>query len=106
MNNSSNITPEPTEAFPYTPPSDEIKVKYEAKYQLISNAMLDVVPLNTPIYSHVKSLLLSVFPLFPMCIKIMLNHQSLILPEEYSQHNHESLHNQKEKESLPPNPLG
>ena len=34
MTNSSNVTPEPTEAFPYTPPSDEIKVKYSHIFEI------------------------------------------------------------------------
>ena len=28
MTDSGHIPPEPTEAFPYTPPTDEIKAKY------------------------------------------------------------------------------
>jgi lipopolysaccharide/colanic/teichoic acid biosynthesis glycosyltransferase len=34
MNKSANIPPEPSEAFPYTPPSDEVRVRYAEIFKI------------------------------------------------------------------------
>lgn len=79
MTYSSNPTPEPTEAFPYTPPSDELKMKYSHIFEIKKPLPQRLLKLA---FDKIVSLTLLTFSLpILMILKIAYVIEGFLIPE-------------------------